>query len=152
MTNKYDYLDDIDEYLDTISDGSIRQGVAQITSGRVHAVRTDEWVTRIAETTKTKMADPDIRQKMINAQNDWRDSEAFKDMRKRLGESKRGSKNSTFKGTVVGTDIKTGNIIRLEGNKAIKDAGFQYGNISKCISGERHSHRGYTWSREKNDE
>ena len=49
----------------------------------------------------------------------------------------------------VGTNIKTGEIIRLIGEKALKEAGFQHANIIKCINGTRKSHKGYSWSKEK---
>jgi len=48
----------------------------------------------------------------------------------------------------VGTNIKTGEVIRLVGEKALKDAGMQHSNIVKCINGTRKSHKGYTWTRE----
>jgi hypothetical protein len=49
----------------------------------------------------------------------------------------------------VGTHIETGEVIRLIGEKALKEAGFQHANIIKCINGTRKSHKGYTWSKEK---
>jgi len=49
----------------------------------------------------------------------------------------------------VGTNIKTGEIMRLIGEKALKEAGFQHANIIKCINGTRKSHKGYSWSKEK---
>ena len=49
----------------------------------------------------------------------------------------------------VGTNIKTGEVIRLVGEKALKEAGFQHANIIKCINGTRKSHKGYAWSKEK---
>jgi len=49
---------------------------------------------------------------------------------------------------VVGTNIVTGEQIKLCGNTEIKNAGFSYGNIIGCINGDRKSHKGYTWTRE----
>jgi len=49
----------------------------------------------------------------------------------------------------VGTNIKTGEVIRLVGEKALKEAGFQHANIIKCINRTRKSHKGYAWSKEK---
>lgn len=48
----------------------------------------------------------------------------------------------------IGTHIETGEVIRLIGEKAMKDAGVQHANIIKCLNGERKSHKGYTWHRE----
>ena len=48
----------------------------------------------------------------------------------------------------VGTDIKTGEVIYLVGEKAFKDAGIQHANVIKCINGLRKSHKGYTWAKE----
>lgn len=48
----------------------------------------------------------------------------------------------------IGTHINTGEVIRLVGEKAMKDAGVQHTNIIKCLKGERKSHKSYTWQRE----
>jgi hypothetical protein len=48
----------------------------------------------------------------------------------------------------VGTHIETGAIIRLVGEKELKDGGFQHANIIKCINGQRKSHKGYAWTKE----
>jgi hypothetical protein len=48
----------------------------------------------------------------------------------------------------VGTHIETGEVIRLVGEKALKEGGFQHANIIKCINGLRKSHKGYTWHKE----
>ena len=48
----------------------------------------------------------------------------------------------------VGTDIKTGDVVKFIGEKEMKKAGLQHANIIKCINGERKSHKGYTWHRE----
>jgi hypothetical protein len=48
----------------------------------------------------------------------------------------------------VGTNIETGNVIRIVGEKNMKEHNLQHANIIKCINGERKSHKGYTWSRE----
>ena len=48
----------------------------------------------------------------------------------------------------VGTHIETGNVIRIVGEKDMKQNSFQYANIIKCIKGERKSHKGYTWAKE----
>ena len=48
----------------------------------------------------------------------------------------------------VGTNIQTGEVIRLVGEKALKEAGIQHANVIKCINGTRKSHKGYTWAKE----
>lgn len=48
----------------------------------------------------------------------------------------------------IGTHIETGEVIRLVGEQAMKDAGVQHANVIKCINGDRKSHKGYTWRRE----
>jgi hypothetical protein len=49
----------------------------------------------------------------------------------------------------IGTHIESGKVIMFEGSEALNKAGFQHANIINCISGERKSHKGYTWSKEK---
>ena len=49
----------------------------------------------------------------------------------------------------VGTHIESGEVIRVIGEKSLKEHGFQHANIIKCINGTRKSHKGYTWSKEK---
>lgn len=48
----------------------------------------------------------------------------------------------------VGTNIKTGEVVKFIGEKEMKEAGLQHANIIKCLNGERKSHKGYTWQRE----
>lgn len=48
----------------------------------------------------------------------------------------------------VGTNIKTGEVIRLVGEKALQDAGVQHANVIKCVNGDRKSHKCYTWAKE----
>jgi hypothetical protein len=57
-------------------------------------------------------------------------------------------KNPRYKGEVIGTNIETGEEIILKGTKEMVDAGFTPSKISQCISGQRKSHKGYTWRRE----
>jgi hypothetical protein len=49
----------------------------------------------------------------------------------------------------VGINIQTGEVIRVVGEKTLKEHGFQHANIIKCINGTRKSHKGYTWTKEK---
>ena len=48
----------------------------------------------------------------------------------------------------VGTQVETKEVVRIIGEKAMKEAGFQHANIIKCINGQRKSHKGYTWAKE----
>jgi hypothetical protein len=48
----------------------------------------------------------------------------------------------------VGTHIETGEVIKLVGEKALKDAGIQHANVIKCINSQRKSHKGYAWHKE----
>lgn len=48
----------------------------------------------------------------------------------------------------VGTHIKTGEVIRVVGEKAMLAGGFQSSNIIKCINGSIKSHKGYVWAKE----
>jgi hypothetical protein len=49
----------------------------------------------------------------------------------------------------VGTDIKTGEIVKFVGFNELAAAGIQHANVIKCINGARKSHKGYTWAKEK---
>lgn len=49
----------------------------------------------------------------------------------------------------VGTDIKTGEIVKFVGFNKLAAAGIQHANVIKCINGTRKSHKGYTWAKEK---
>lgn len=49
----------------------------------------------------------------------------------------------------VGTHIESGEVIRVVGEKSLKEHGFQHSNIIKCINSARKSHKGYTWSKEE---
>jgi hypothetical protein len=48
----------------------------------------------------------------------------------------------------VGTNVKTGKVIRVVGEKEMLSYGFQQSNVIKCINGQRKSHGGYTWQKE----
>lgn len=48
----------------------------------------------------------------------------------------------------IGTNIKTGEVVKFIGEKEMKKAGLQHANIIKCLNGQRKSHKGYIWHRE----
>ena len=58
-----------------------------------------------------------------------------------------GKNGSQYKGDVLGTNIETGETVRLCGAKAIKAAGFTPPIIYRCLAGQLKSHKGYTWVR-----
>jgi hypothetical protein len=66
------------------------------------------------------------------------------------------SKNNTYavgntaqrKWVWVGTNIKTGEVVKFIGEKAMKEVGIQHPNVIKCVNGLRKSHKGYTWAKE----
>jgi len=59
-----------------------------------------------------------------------------------------GGNTNNRKWVWIGTHIETGEVIRLVGEQAMKDAGVQHANVIKCLNGNRKSHKGYTWRRE----
>jgi hypothetical protein len=60
---------------------------------------------------------------------------------------KTGDQHGQFMGTTVGTEIRTGREIFMDGRKAIEAAGFCPGHVSKCILGQRKTHKGHTFRR-----
>lgn len=58
------------------------------------------------------------------------------------------NKQNGLKYQYVGTNIKTGETIRLVGGKPVTDAGFHMGHVSSCACGTEKSHKGYTWIKE----
>jgi hypothetical protein len=61
--------------------------------------------------------------------------------------SQTGRGNNNFTGAYIGTEIDTGDVIYLVGNKEVKAAGFDRRSIYRAIKGEK-SHKNYTWTRE----
>ena len=59
-----------------------------------------------------------------------------------------GAKNSKYKGASIGVHKVTGEVVRLEGRKAIQAAGFRHSGVSRAISGHLPHHKGFTWTRE----
>lgn len=60
-----------------------------------------------------------------------------------------GKKCGKFKGTVIAESLDGKVIIEMEGTKDIKSYGFHPGNVSSCLSGNRKTHKGYTFTRIK---
>lgn len=59
----------------------------------------------------------------------------------------RGNKHPNFKGTIVATNIETGEIIELNGGIDIYEKGFSQSKVTLCIQGKRKSHKGYIFER-----
>lgn len=60
---------------------------------------------------------------------------------------KTGEQSSTFKGTTVGTCVKTGKQIHMSGRREIEKYGFIATTVYACISGKSKTHKGYTFTR-----
>jgi len=57
------------------------------------------------------------------------------------------SKSGNQKGLVIATNIETGKQITLDGRKNIESYGFSSGHVSKCLLGERKTHKNHTFKR-----
>lgn len=55
--------------------------------------------------------------------------------------------NNQYKGTIIGTNIITGDKIILKGKNEINAAGFAHQHVYKCVNGKLKTHKGYTWQR-----
>jgi hypothetical protein len=149
MSNKYDYLDEYDDYFDGISDWRIRQGVALANSDKLKSSsleaakvrsKTEDWLKKNSEKAKKQWANPEVKAKQIAAHNT---PEAIKNKK----ESMKGKRNG-FKGAFIGKCIKTGKMIKLSSQKECEDAGFNYYAINQCVRGRLKTSGGYTWRRE----
>ena len=58
-----------------------------------------------------------------------------------------GAKHPQYKGDIIATNISTGKILVLQGKTAIEAAGFDSGNVSKCLLGQYKQHKGHTFKR-----
>jgi hypothetical protein len=56
-----------------------------------------------------------------------------------------GEQHNRFQGYSVGVNEEQ--FVILSGSKVMKECGFNQGSISSCISGNRPSHKGFTWTR-----
>lgn len=59
-----------------------------------------------------------------------------------------GENNKSFKGWIIATNINTGEIIRMAGNKDIIKKGFHPGNVNSVLSGRYKTSKGHTFERE----
>ena len=48
----------------------------------------------------------------------------------------------------IGTNIKTGEVIRFRGYKELTSTGFSASHVHSCCTGKRKRHKGHTWTKE----
>lgn len=65
---------------------------------------------------------------------------------------KPGKNHPCYKGATEATPQNGGDVILMNGNKEIEDAGFKPASVCRCIKGGRKSHKGYTFRRIDKDE
>jgi hypothetical protein len=58
-----------------------------------------------------------------------------------------GAASSGYKGDIIGTNIATGETVRLQVNLDIESKGFDHRKVYACAVGKRKTHKGYTFSR-----
>ncbi|QMM52481.1 HNH endonuclease [Enterobacter sp. RHB15-C17] len=69
----------------------------------------------------------------------------------RIGlKDQRGVKNPAFKGWIIGTNISTGETVRIAGKADIKARGFTQACVSLCVLGKQKKHKGFTFKLEEN--
>jgi hypothetical protein len=175
--NRYNYLDDDDDFYDEVSDTQIRKSIASKYAAEKQW-SDDSQRQQITESNKERWSDASLLSKhSIIISSRWNDEEYHErvttairqavsteewsnNQQKGLEEfwnSELGNKqkelvtgkgNPRYLGTTVGINIKTGERVEFNGNKEMEDAGFSQSKINLCINGHRKSHKGYTWKRE----
>lgn len=100
------------------------------------------WATEDREEIKSKIAD--------TVTNLW-DDEEYRDMQRHARDHVYSVPENcgNFKSAIVATNIETGKELRFLGARAMKAAGFEPGNVYRCLAGRTKSHKGYTWRREE---
>lgn len=177
MTNKYEYLDEDDDYFDSISDKSVRQGVSIVINANhaksikeswdngkrsreqlkpmLEACRTEEAMIKRKKTrAKTNSKKTDEEKEIVNSKisdtlkDKWNDKD-YREMmcNARKDSYKNGEEARSVKFRVIGTNAN-GDTLVLCGNAEMKANGINPALVSQCISGTRKSHKGYTWRRE----
>lgn len=61
----------------------------------------------------------------------------------------RKKKGKTYSGTIIGTDIVTGEEIRFPSIRDADDSGYGREKIYLCLTGKKKTYKGYTWRKEK---
>lgn len=85
---------------------------------------------------------------IMRGRTSWNKGKAHsEEHRRKTGLSKVGNLNC-LQYKIVGTDMKTNEVVKFIGAKALNTAGFTHTAVYMCINGTRKSHKGYTWSRE----
>jgi hypothetical protein len=128
---------------------TIKRGVSNKTKGddpayqeKIRKTVTEQWASkdqsnRITSVRKgvTKLwEDPEYRQKQ-------------KRSRELNGQYTNPEKAANFKSPIIGTCKKTSKKRTFLGAQQLRDAGFEPGNVYACLSGNRKSTGGYTWTR-----
>lgn len=148
MINKYAYLDQLDDYLDNISDHSIRIGVAMRDTMMNPEIR-----KKLSIAASNQMQDPNLRFRYSEQLKNQKSDPEFE--RKRIAclinddvQQQRILKIIQY--VYIATNIKTGEILKFRGAKEMANhpLKFNHGHASKCCTGARSSHKGYTWRRE----
>jgi hypothetical protein len=104
----------------------------------LQSARNPKKIEKLKTVAEKQQNDPLYKEKHRASMKDW-------------GKEHAGENSPTFRGSFVGTNIVTGEIIVLNGNKEIAEAGFQQQLIGKCVLGKRKQHGGYTWIRKNKD-
>ena len=68
----------------------------------------------------------------------------FENLDKSYSDTKSGILNKRSK-AVIGTNVKTGEVISFHSQQEAGRNGFHRGNISSCCSGRLKTHKGYIW-------
>lgn len=71
--------------------------------------------------------------------------------REKISKSQMGRLNHQFKGIIEATCIATGSTFRLCGMDQMVAAGLDFSRVYRCANGEAKSHKGYVFSRLKNE-
>ena len=90
----------------------------------------------------------------LHKNNKWRlglsNSDKQKESARQIFKDNKYAEGNTYqrKWVWIGTNIKTNEVFKFIGEKAMKESGIQHSNVIKCINGLRKSHKGYTWAKE----
>lgn len=113
----------------------------------------DEEFRRITSENMKNMWVNDQTQRIKNISDSiadkWNDDDHV--LKQKIGRAKRYSTPElcgNFISPIIGTNILTGKEEKYIGAQQLRNAGFDPPNIYACLSGNRKSHKGYTWRRE----
>jgi hypothetical protein len=132
VSNKYAYLDQYDDYFDSLSD---------------RYARVSAKLVGIAENRKNDGAYQQAYQDAIKrrSEGDWKKNQAVS--QRQRGLTHRAEKNGKYTGATIATNIDTGEVQRFEGRRAIEAAGYPSSSVSEAIKKNR-PYRGCMWTKE----